>query len=328
MKWPWKANKELIKNLQNENVKLKEDIAIIQSKQSVSKLEETAPRSIIKDYKQDATQFIQECIENPLISQLPSGYYYYTGSLISHGNVLNVAGCTFYTDKDVPFLYARGENNQIGGFGKVDVSDVKEPTGQAVIYLQHKSDHHGQGIYEFRIESSIEQIRTTLGFNGIEFKGDEKYPTSYKNGNYEMGEAHRNTIKVYSRYLNKAVNMPKGGYSKTSNDIYIIDHFSKMALNNEAGGVCNLWIDYEDRAVLTEEEQETPMIYLGASQQNIWKLRGEVGVTPAVVDGITYYGHKTVMVNDGDNNILFDANGSKWMLNYGKVVQNKPLIIK
>ncbi|MCB0448132.1 MAG: hypothetical protein KDD03_11590, partial [Gelidibacter sp.] len=129
----WFGNRDKIKVLENENKVLKTSIAKLQKSieeteskyQSINVNYGSVPVSTNKDKKQDATQFIQECLENPLIKSLPAGFYYYSDSLKAHGYILNLEGCNFYTDKDVPFLYARGENNQITGFGKVDVSDVK-----------------------------------------------------------------------------------------------------------------------------------------------------------------------------------------------------------
>lgn len=321
--WPWKANKVLIENLQIENSRLKDSLALIEAKQNVASLEEKAPRSITKDFKQTADGFLQECIGNQLIKSIPAGCYYYTKPVIVHENIIDLSGCFFYTNKDVPFMYIRGQNNIISGYPFIDVSNVKEPSGQAVIYLQHKSDHLIAGNFEFRIFGSQTQIQTTEGFNGIEFEGKTKYPTNYKNGSYEEGEAHRNNIKLVSMYLNKAVNIPNSGYSSAANFFTIIDQRSKMALNQIAGGRSTFHIEIESGTVLKENEIETPYIIIGNNRNRIW-LNGEVG-GERVYDGIKYFGHKIALENNGSENVLYE---DSHLVAEGKIIQNKPLTLK
>ena len=102
-------------------------------KDSLEVVMKDIPRSSCKDFKTDASDFIQACINDPFISKIPAGFYYYTKPSILHSQIIDMQGCVFYTDKDVSFMIVRGNRPTITGYPFIDVISVKEPTGKGVI---------------------------------------------------------------------------------------------------------------------------------------------------------------------------------------------------
>ena len=284
-----------------------------------------APISKGKDYKQDASNYLKECFDAGI--DPPKGYYYYTSPSIMHGfKGIDLIGCYFYTDKNVPFLYVRGENGSLTGFPIIDVNDVKETDSTGVIVMQHYSEHLQNAIIEARIISDYPQV-TEGGFKGIVWDGSTPFKTDYKKGDATNCESHWCTIRLYSKRLKKAIEVKKtNGSNGCHNEIWISDMGSAIVLDlDNVNDNQNIYCGIQAMHSLTEQEKENASIVLN-SENNLLQVQYSDFKGDKHSEKYLVYRPFYVIENNGQFNKVVENWNMLQAKNYGKVKGKNELI--
>lgn len=284
------------------------------------------PNSISKDYKQDATNFLKEQFDNP-VGFIPKGYYYYTDSMVMHGaKGHDLTGCYFYTDKNTTFLKIRGERGVFKGFPIIDVLDVKELSGKAIIKLQHYSEHLQHLTLEAQIISDYPQV-INGGFKGVVLDGITKFDTDYGNNRRVNCESHWNTIRLKTKRLKSAFEgIRTNGSISSFNEISISDFGSSRvfkAKDFKSNSDIRLFI--QAMHSLEEHEKDKAAVLLEGGENTLFIKSSDFKGKKHSEKHPVWSPHY-VVENNAQRNSFFHNWSMEWAVKYGKTKGENPII--
>ena len=281
---------------------------------------QSIPRSegLLTSNRQDATQFLIDCLNDSFCGGIPSGFYYTPyGDLIKEVNKnMSNYGATIYTDKNIDILKFRDSFSVFSGL-KIDVSLVSEPqpSSKAITYQFRNINNQWGGLKDVEIIGNEKNLikEKGLGYTGIFWDSTTEFQ-----GKYSKGECHFNEYdNIVFRFLNTGIlisNNEKDNSIKASNSSHCFNikgiGNKQLARFDKSGGNSILKYNGNNRVVLFEEEKEIAVVYVDADWIKIYPTFADMnkGKKEYFRKGIQVYANKYMLdhPNEKMHNTVYD----------------------
>ena len=298
-----------------------------------------------KNFTNDATDFIQSCLDSDYDVLIPAGYYYITRPLKVYnaksikmvGNynresleyrkdmIYNKDATVIYTDKNIDFWHIYN-NNTFFYNGTMRTNEVVNPKGKKVFTWFYKDNIiQSGGIYGTTITGSEEALKVEgAGYIGIFWDSRTTNPYGYRQNH---GECHYlKFIDMQMWNINIGVVASKklpyndGGRSNSVHEFDIdMSSCKQWGIFENAGGSSKIKGMNHGRYVLSESEKHLPSLYLDTESCNVNFTLHEMRNDKPNSDGL--YSHSIAIHNKRRFNFL---SGFQWHWNmrYGGWIED------
>lgn len=221
-------------------------------------------------FSNDSASFIQKCLDSLFNVVIPAGYYYLATELTidkpknvnCFGRAINAASTVIYTNENIDIITIR-TNHFYWLNGCIDLSKIAAHTKSAFKYCLDVNSMYG------KIDCSILGDLTKL------ISGNNQSKGVYFDNTQESGGGEAHFIEIYGefKHLKHCVLIPKEIPENTSYvssiDCYITAWGCWQMYYFGMGSFSKLSGTSQENNVLSEEDKNTPIIYVAASDCDI-----------------------------------------------------------
>lgn len=283
----------------------------------------------IEQFYNDATPYIQACLDSKYNVYIPPGYYYITRPLKVHfSKTITMVGrynrlrikyskdepylpnkTVIYTNKEIDFWHIYEGFTVLQG-GTLVAKAVKKPKNVSFVKVFYKD--------AFQQYSSIDDVTFLCeeqelkgqdqGYIGVSFDSTTDYPKPNYPRIVGKGECHYLNVNVRAYYLH-TVYLQNGTRPNSRNVVNVEEFGCKKAVDIQRGGGVKITGWGHTRYVLTKKEKDYAKITLNSGGNDVdW---AHIEVTPPDPKG-QWYPHQIAYENNEKTNWLSGGGRNYW----------------